>query len=99
MKVGMIFECGPKGADQQVCKYLAQRLLPDIEIVPPITLGNKPRLLSDCGPAAANLLREGCERIIIVWDLDSLWEKTPVEKKTVRKYIFLFPNLMCRCGK
>ena len=75
MKVGMIFECGPKGADQQVCKYLAQRLLPDIEVVPPITLGNKPRLLSDCGPAAANLLQQGCERIVIVWDLYPPWRR------------------------
>ena len=74
MKVGMIFECGPEGADQQVCKYLAQQLLPDIEIVS-ITLDNKRKLLRDCGPAAATLLREGCRRIIIVWDLFPPWRQ------------------------
>ena len=74
MKIGMIFECGPNGADRQVCEHLAQQLIPDIEIVS-ITLDNKKKLLSDCGPAAASLLREGCERIIIVWDLHPPWRK------------------------
>ena len=74
MKIGMIFECGPDGADQQVCEHLAHRLLPDIEVVP-VTLSKKPELLSGCGPAAANLLREGCERIIIVWDLYPPWRR------------------------
>lgn len=74
MKIGMIFECGPNGADQQVCEYLAHRLLPDIEVVS-ITLDDKPKLLRDCGPAAATLLRQGCERITIVWDLHPPWRK------------------------
>ena len=100
MKIGMIFECGPNGADQQVCEHLAHRLLPDIEVVP-VTLSKKPELLSGCGPAAANLLREGCERIIIVWDLYLHGEgkSPPVGKKIARQYRTLFPNLACRCSK
>ena len=85
MKIGMIFECGPNGADKQVCEYLAHRLLPGID-VDPVTLGSKPGLLSGCGPAAANLLREGCERIIIVWDLYPSWgEEPPCRKEDCEK--------------
>ncbi len=72
MKVGMIFECGPDGADRKVCEHLARRLQPDIEIAP-VTLGNKPKLVTECGSAAANLLATGCERIVIVWDLRPPW--------------------------
>jgi hypothetical protein len=74
MKVGMIFECGPDGADKKVCERLARMLLPGIEISS-ATLGNKPKLISECGPAAAQLLSEGCERIVIVWDLYPPWRK------------------------
>ena len=85
MKIGMIFECGPDGADQQVCEHLAHRLLPGID-VDPIPLGNKPGLLSGCGPAAANLLQQGCERIIIVWDLYPSWgEELPCRKEDCEK--------------
>ena len=72
MKVGMIFECGPDGADRKVCEHLTRRLLPDIEIVS-VTLDNKPKLVADCGLAAARLLREGCDRVVVVWDLHPPW--------------------------
>jgi hypothetical protein len=68
MKIGMIFECGPDGADKKVCEHLARRLSPDIE-TSSVTLDNKPELISECGNTAASLLSEGCERIVIVWDL------------------------------
>jgi len=74
MKVGMIFECGPDGPDQQVCEYLARELAPDIEISS-VTLDNKPNLVSECGQATASLLDEGCDRVIIVWDLYPAWRE------------------------
>lgn len=74
MKVGMIFECGPAGADKVVCELLAQRLEPGIQILS-VTLDNKPKLLADCGQAAAGLFEDGCERIIIVWDLYPPWRE------------------------
>ena len=74
MKVGMIFECGPAGADKVVCELLARRLNPLIQIVC-VTLDNKPKLLADCGQAAAQLLHGGCERVVIVWDLYPPWRK------------------------
>lgn len=72
MKVGMIFECGPAGADKAVCELLARRLKPSIQIIS-VTLDNKPKLLADCGQAAAQLFQDGCERVIIVWDLYPPW--------------------------
>jgi hypothetical protein len=72
MKVGMIFECGPAGADKAVCEALAKRLKPSIS-ASSITLDNKRKLIADCGQAAAQLLEEGCERVVIVWDLYPPW--------------------------
>lgn len=63
MKIGMIFECGPDGADLQVCRHLACLLRPDIEIAH-VTLDNKRKLVTECGFAAAKLIAEGCERIV-----------------------------------
>lgn len=74
MKVGMIFECGPDGADKKVCSHLARMLQKDIEISS-VTLDNKPNLVSECGSAAAQLLLDGCERILIVWDLYPAWRE------------------------
>jgi hypothetical protein len=70
----MIFECGPAGADKVVCELLAQRLESGVQIIS-VTLDNKPKLLADCGQAAAGLLEDGCERIIIVWDLYPPWRE------------------------
>lgn len=74
MKVGMIFECGPGGADKKVCEHLARQLLPDIEIIPR-TLDDKKNLIAECGTVAEALLQDGCERIVIVWDLFPPWRE------------------------
>jgi hypothetical protein len=72
MKIGFIFECGPQGADKQVCEYLAAQIRPGITPVSR-TLDNKANLLKDAGKVAAALLAEGCERVLIVWDLRPAW--------------------------
>jgi hypothetical protein len=74
MKLGLILECGPEGADKKVCEYLAQKLKPEIEVVS-ITLDNKPGLLENCGESAAQLLNDGCEKVVIVWDLYPPWRE------------------------
>ncbi len=74
MKVGMIFECGPQGADRKVCEHLAKRIRPDLEIKSE-TLDNKPNLIVECGMVAAELLEDGCERVVIVWDLYPAWRE------------------------
>ncbi len=81
MRVGMIFECGPDGADVKVCKHLVRMLDSNIEIVP-VTLTNKRQLVTGCGVAAAQLLKDGCDRVVIVWDLSPSWgrDRTPCRK-------------------
>lgn len=74
LTVGMIFECGPQGADKKVCEYLLKRLKPTIQIKS-ITLDNKPNLVQNCGASAAQLLSKGCDRVIIIWDLYPAWRE------------------------
>ncbi len=74
MKVGMIFECGPQGADKKVCEYLAKRVRSDLEIKSE-TLNDKPNLIAECGTVAAELLEDGYERVVIVWDLYPAWRR------------------------
>lgn len=83
MKVGMIFECGPEGADRKVCEHLAKQIEPDIEIES-VTLDNKKNLVSECGKAAAQLLASGCNRVVIMWDLHPSWRETAPCRKEDR---------------
>ena len=57
--IGLIFECGPQGADKQVCEYLIQHIKPGVK-VSSRTLDNKENLLRDAGKVAAQLLNDGC---------------------------------------
>lgn len=72
MTVGLIFECGPQGADKQVCEYLAAQLKPGVRITS-ATLDNKENLLRDAGKVAARMLKDGCACVLIVWDLRPAW--------------------------
>ena len=74
MKVGLILECGRGGPDEQVCLYLIRHVAPQVELTC-VTLSNKPRLIAECGAVTATLLRDGCERVVIVWDLFPAWRK------------------------
>jgi len=71
-KLGLILECGPEGADKKVCEHVVRRIAPKVEVVS-ITLGNKPNLVEQCGESAAQLFSDGCERVVIVWDLYPPW--------------------------
>ena len=72
MTIGFIFECGPQGADKQVCEYLAGHLKPG-EPVTSRTMDNKLKLLEGAALVAKQLLAEGCRRVLIVWDLRPAW--------------------------
>jgi hypothetical protein len=72
VKIGLIFECGPQGADKQVCEYLAGKLRPQATLESR-TLDNKANLLASAGVVAATMLADGCERVLIVWDLRPAW--------------------------
>ncbi len=68
MKIGMIFESGAQGADWQVCKHLAEKLNPSLD-VEYVNHRNKPEMVSDCGKDVRLLIAQGCEKVLIVWDL------------------------------
>lgn len=71
----MILECGPQGADKLVCEYLAGKLRPGMALVSR-TMDDKPNLLSNAAAVAAVLLADGCERVLIIWDLRPAWPDT-----------------------
>ena len=75
MSIGMIFECGLQGADKQVCEYLAGELRPGV-VLKSVTLDNKPNLLANAAKAARGLLADGCERVLVIWDLRPAWPST-----------------------
>ena len=72
MSIGFIFECGPQGADKQVCEYVASQLHPG-ETWVSRTMDNKLKLLEGAASVAKRLLAEGCEKVLIVWDLRPAW--------------------------
>jgi hypothetical protein len=75
MKIGMIFECGPDGADLQVCDALGKLLNPQV-VVASVTLDNKPKLIRECGKVAKQLLEvDRCAHILIIWDLYPAWRE------------------------
>ena len=71
MRIGIIVECGPQGAERAICEPLA-RHVEDVQ-VSCATLDNKRQLIADCGDAASVLLAQGCDGIIILWDLYPDW--------------------------
>ena len=89
MKSGCIVECGPHGAEMKVIPFLAKQLCPDIE-VDVIPLDRKPRLIQQCGEWTAGLLDEGCDRVLIIWDLYPAWREAGVNpcRREDREAIF-----------
>lgn len=98
MKVGFVFECGPAGADVQVCEFLARQIVPGIEPVSR-TLDNKANLLKDAAKVAARLLAAGCERVLIVWDLRPAWPGPKPCRKVERETLLTSLNEANLTGK
>ena len=70
--IGLVFECGPQGADKQVCEYLVQQIRPGVSMKSR-TLDDKRNLLRDAGKVAVQLLKDGCACVVIIWDLRPAW--------------------------
>jgi hypothetical protein len=68
MKLGLILECQFDGPDEKVFRCLLRKFAGAIE-VQTATQGNKINLVRDCGTAARQLLADGCDHVVIVWDL------------------------------
>ncbi|MEG4965707.1 DUF4276 family protein [Microcoleus sp. B6-A1] len=74
MKIGMITEGGPQGSDLKVCERFARQLNPNIDIRS-IPLGNKRDLIDNCGTTASLLIEQGCDLVLIIWDLYPAWRE------------------------
>src|SRR6267142_839806 len=73
MKISLVLECSKGNPDQKVLEPLVKKLVrPPIEVTSR-TLGNKPKLLNGCGAVASELLKDRCDRVIVVWDLWPSW--------------------------
>ena len=81
--VGFIFECGRDGPDYKVCRHLLGKLNVNIEMVARF-LDDKRRLLPECGPVAAELLKT-CSRVVIIWDLMPPWGGNPCRREDKKK--------------
>lgn len=61
------------GADKQVCEHLAKQLCPEWTFVSR-TMDNKLNLLEGAANVAKRLLRQdGCNKVLIIWDLRPAW--------------------------
>lgn len=74
MKIGLIVECGPDGAETHVVPHLAKLVDPGVE-TDVISLDTKSSLRSECGKAVSKLLDRGCHRVIVTWDLLPDWDE------------------------
>jgi len=78
VKIGLILECALDGPDQQVYSAWIRRLVPQVQIEPSCA-GNKKRLVAEAGSRATALFAEGCERVLIIWDLWPAWASKGVQ--------------------
>lgn len=77
-KIGLLVECGRDGLEAVVCRKICELLAAEykmqieLDIVP---MDDKRKLLEGCGTVVANLLTQGNERVIILWDERPAWPK------------------------
>jgi len=77
MKLGLVLECDVGGPDELVLTCFARRLVPGTA-VDPVTLGDKPSIFSKGVEAAQRLVEtNGCDLVLIVWDLKPFLEGPP----------------------
>jgi len=82
MSIAFIVEGIP---DEEVCSYLAKRIKPE-SAVKAFPLGKKPDLIKKCGPTAKNLLDDGYDRVVVVWDLHPAeWQTNKVGKRQAKR--------------
>ncbi len=70
--IGIICEGGAGSEDDLVLRHLAGRICPAARLlIRP--LGAKPNLIDLCGDVAQALFNSGCDRVLIVWDIQPRW--------------------------
>ena len=75
-KVGILVECRPDGLEFHVCRKICALLQRHTGVVIEHeirSMDHKRGLLEGCGAATLNLFRDGCERVVILWDERPSW--------------------------
>lgn len=88
MKLGLILECSPGGADEQVFRCLIERFWAGRHrVVSVAALRGKGNLFVKCGQFAVRMLADGCDLVLIIWDLHPGWvpeDALPRKGKVIR---------------
>lgn len=82
-RLGLVLECDTGGPDELVFRCLARRLSPEGNEpeVFPVCLGSKRGVMEDAVSRAETLVKvDGCDLVLIVWDLKPLWDEPPAKK-------------------
>lgn len=80
--IGIICEGGAGSEDEQVLRHLAGRICPGAQLrIRP--QGAKPNLIDSCGDVAQALFESGCDRVLIVWDIQPRWGRPDGEAQDV----------------
>jgi hypothetical protein len=80
MNVGFVFECQPKGSDEQVYTYVAKTICNGLIILPEniSSMGNKKTLIEESAIDVAIMLNNGCQYVFIIWDRLPKWGGTGI---------------------
>jgi len=69
-RIGIICEGGPGFEDEQVLTHLASQIVGHRDVVC-LPQGSKPTLFAECGKVARRVIEtDGCDKVLIVWDLE-----------------------------
>ncbi|MBI2479618.1 MAG: hypothetical protein HYV60_13595 [Planctomycetia bacterium] len=75
-KIGLLVECGREGLEVVMCRRIVELLNEEhdsnlqLDAAP---MDNKKHLIEECGTVTADLLSQGCERVLILWDERPAW--------------------------
>lgn len=69
MKIGLVVECGPDGAETKIIPHLLRLHRGDVEFAIPSTMDSKGKLMKEGIISAKNMVIDGCDKVIVIWDL------------------------------
>ena len=88
MKLGLIVECACGGPDELVFRCLIERFWGSTHVVHRVAaMVHKGKLIAEAGAVAATMMAQGCDLVLVVWDLHPGWappESLPRKGKVKR---------------
>ena len=86
--IGIICEGGPGFEDEQILTHLATQIVGHRNVIC-LPQGNKPTLFAECGRVARRLIdTDGCEKVLVVWDLEPSHNEGGPCRRTDRHKVF-----------